>query len=434
MSQNKQSLSFYERFLLSVLGANKELAEQNWEDGPILTTLALQLIGTFVLLFCLQAAAFTVLSGELWIGLLVGFVTASLIISADRILISGDWYMEGEYWHLFHKNPDNPRLKEIARSRYIKMAVRYAIGIIVSISVVTIATPTLFIYEIDSELTKDNFTNENQEAIKRGAEITISKKEGYQAANEYVDTIKNNLDAHQNRLKDLLSSSANDPEIANIISQIATTREEISIADKARIYAEDRREQERLGIISNRQDDKGIEASGKAGCKQRCLYWDAQAKNHKERSDELKADLENLETKLSSLRGNTSTQRQSEIDRVREQITKLQQDYDDARLQVENARNDWINHQNEYESKIGIEYGIPYQKAGLKRTMNAYDDVLSSTQSSGRRMLDLLKIFAVFLETIVFTSKLFGTSRNYSCAVYEHHQAKWSKNSPLKEV
>ena len=57
MESKAKRLGYINSFLLSVLGVDKELAAQHWEDGPILTTLALQLIGTFFLFFVLQSAA-----------------------------------------------------------------------------------------------------------------------------------------------------------------------------------------------------------------------------------------------------------------------------------------------------------------------------------------------------------------------------------------
>jgi hypothetical protein len=44
---SQKKLSRVNLLLLSVLGVDKELAAEHWEDGPILITLSLQLIGTF---------------------------------------------------------------------------------------------------------------------------------------------------------------------------------------------------------------------------------------------------------------------------------------------------------------------------------------------------------------------------------------------------
>lgn len=423
-----KKLSKVNSILLSVLGVDKELAAEHWEDGPILITLSLQLIGTFLLLFSLQSAAFYVLSKVVWVALPMGFLSAFLIISADRILISGDWYLEGEYWHIYHKNPQSPELSKISKKRWAKMGVRYIIGIIISVSIVTIATPALFSLEIQTELDKKNFYEENKDAVFDIGEKAKAKENDYVNAKSFQEALKKELDQKIIHLSKLQNSSIDDPIVKQFQSQLSNLRNKLRALKDDYRDAKDRESRERLGIKSNIETKDGISDSGIKGCGDNCVYWQNKA-------GQLESDIESIENQIQVVDGQLTDQEfkvnfrsTNEITKLEEDVERIKQQYIVAQKNTETARGEWSNYKDNRLAKVGKEdgVGISFEKAGLKRVVDEYDELLSDASISTNTMLWLLKIFAVFLETIVFTSKIFGTSRNYSCALYERHKAKWA--------
>lgn len=422
----QQKNDAFSSLLLSILGADKSVAAKNWEDGPILTTLAAQLIGTFFLLFALQSAAFYVLSNNVWIGLFMGCLSAFLITSADRILISGDWYIEGEYWYLYHRNPNDDRLKEITLKRWMKMGVRYLIGIVISVSIVTIAAPALFTLEIETHLDKYNFNELNREAVNDGVIYSDAKADSHRQAKEYQESIKRELDERNRQLSNITSNLSSDQIISSLNIEVKKLKDEIDVFDKEILLAKTFEEQERLGIKSSLENNKGIQASGRRGCGELCLYWQSQAKQYALVRESSIQKLHNAESQLEERIILLSLNKEDEIEKISAEISALRQQYDSAKISAELARDEWLGYKDERMAKIGNEYGIAFEKAGLRRIMDAYDELINGASDSAKTMLLLLKVFAVFLETIVFTSRLFGTSRNYSCALYEKHMLKWS--------
>ncbi|WP_018416226.1 DUF4407 domain-containing protein [Teredinibacter turnerae] len=419
-------LGLINSLLLSVLGVDRKLAAEHWEDGPILTTLALQLVGTFFLLFTLQSAAFYVLSKVVWVACCMGFLSAFLIISTDRILISGDWYLEGEYWHIYHKNPNSPELAKITSKRWAKMLVRYLIGVVISVSIVTIATPALFALEIRTELDKSNL-DENKDTIEKLADQRQARKEDYENAKSYQESLKKELDQTVASLANLRNTSLSDPLISQFQSQINDLQERSQKLNDDFRYAKDRESRERYGLTGDVGND-GIEESGKKGCGERCVYWRSKAEQIDEEKENIKLQIGQIQKSIDDQNLRIGVRMEGDLKKLEDQISSLKIQYAGAKENTEIARRAWSEFDQTMLPKVGKEegLGVSFEKAGLRRVVDAYDDLVSDASSSTTTMLWLLKVFAVFLETIVFTSKIFGTSRNYSCALFERHKAKWA--------
>lgn len=421
------NINIVDRIALRVLGVDPEIADQTPEDKYILNTLAYQLVGTLLLLFVLQTSAFYMLSKSLYISIPIGFLTASLIVATDRILLTGDWYLEGQYWYIFHKDKHDPRLKRIVIERWIKMGFRFAFGVVISVSIVTIASPSIIDPEINTRLDE-----ENQE--KNSTEF------------EEIDGNKEYLESDYLKLKD---------EHQNLLDQISSTRDLIKQKKNLQIGNESITENERVILDQIKEIDEEIKRlrseitqnqqladnerlgvrrfgteSGLKGCGKRCESYLSYVKAYTTELESNEADRARLSNELTqrrALKTETIKNLNENINGEESALNALLSREQELSNRVDEAFNRQESYRNERYSQVGKTIGKSYDKGGLVRYFNAFYHVLDQEAlPETKNIFFLVKIFAIFLETIVFTSKLFGSARNYSCALYESHMHKWS--------
>lgn len=409
---------WFDNWLLAVANVDARLARTVPEDWLTLRGLGYQFLGIWMLLVVVQGIAFLTVSGQEWIGFGLALLSATIIVLADRQFIANDYMAEGEYWFRYDQDPNDPRLSELRWKRWLGTAVRYGFGIVISIAVVTIATPGLFLYEITAEVHR--LRNERNPVAE--AEI-VDYRKGQQRIWDSKRGEVVMLDGQIQKTQEALTALQATPSTtSNVDSQVGTMS-----AEEQRL-----RLQANLAERCAMAEERGLEvadcasqipASNLAGCFERCAYWKNLASSYVASADVLKADRERLVSETAERGSQLATR----IDSLATDLEQLRETRIAAARDEAAARKAWEQSDATYGTtrRRDADY-IDTPVGGIKIVYDAMEHVLSDASATTLRMLFYLKVFLIFLESIVFTSRLFGTARSYTKANYIRYHMRWS--------
>lgn len=379
--------------------------------------LGLQFIGIFILILFLQGYAFTILFGYQWvIGFASAFLTASLIMMADRAFLGHDYYLEGEYYYIKAANADDPRLAPLYRKRILHLSIRYAFGLTTSLAIVHFAEPGILASEVAQELhIRENVRNEQ---IFADAEIYRSGlMDEHNQLKTSIPALRAEMEALRAEISLIAGGNAAATRDLTLVAQITKLEEEAASSAK-----EAARLKRCASVEANGTSDPvcpEVVASGITGCREKCREWydlanSEQQKSiaHRQSAAQLRKQLETLQSAADNVPSIRPTL-EAQLAELANQLSSAQQRYAMISDDINNMVADWIADRKQLDDyDTSGRYGIVrvYNAVGfVKENIMEYN----TTQT-----IIFLKIFIVFLETIVFTSRLLGSSQCYTVAMY----------------
>ncbi len=415
MSQNiNVSPHFIEFFFVRFLGVNRILLENSMGDKHILVTLGYQLFATLLLLFTLQYSAFLILTQSPSISALFAFLSSTIIISTDRILIASDWYHEGEYWHIKDNTDDEELLKKIHNDRLKRFGLRLLLGVFISFSIVSIATPALFWSEI-------RYGQQREKQVDLYENSLIDQE--YKNKQDQLEALSRDI---EDKKEVILQYEKETGRVRDDMSRNPFTKD-----DEAN-YQEALKDLENANVKAEREDNfatmekaggtRDGRGSGDPGPGDR--YNDHIAKR-----DEAIIEVNGIDKRIDAFEA-----KKKEIVNFQMRINELTNPINSTQEEINNIMNEraqlkaeLVNYKTIEKQKIITgERGAKNEEGGLKNVFDSYYKLKNGDESIGIKeatfdthlMLFLIKIFAILLEIMVFLSKFFGHAREYSKAVY----------------
>jgi hypothetical protein len=412
-----EKLGFVSRFLMRLAGLQPDLAVQHPYELPQLKGLGYQFFGVFLLLFFIQGYAFSLLLGEQWwIGYGFAFLTASIIMSADRAFLSHDYYLEGELEYARLQNPDDLKIPKLEKKRLTSLFVRYAFGIVISVAVVHFAEPGILAPEVQSythaeEVLRNSKTYDDIDAFEE-----TKFKENASVLKELA-ILREARTKAQTELDDLIDASELVvPQISQ--EEIRTLKSKSTQLELDALRFDDCAQAEATGTADASCPE--VKPSGIPGCRERCKRWQKKASSARASSKLIAAEISSMREGAIDLANNVQEARSSEVGRLEDYINKL----DSELVRKENAQksgfsasldqmkqyNDIRKEQPDFDDS---------GKHGVVRSYNAVHDIKEDQMKPGTKFtLLLLKVFLVVLESIVFTSRLLGSNKSYTVAMH----------------
>ena len=399
-----EKLSIFDKFWLSILGTDLEIAKSAREDLPLLRTNAYLLFATWILFFALQAFAITVIFDNRYAGLLVGLLSASILILVDRSIVASDWFAEGKIEYLDHNyKASDDYLASLRAARRRALSVRMLVGVVISVVVTTVASWGLFPTEFQHIADLENQAAEENTPIETGIDSCIS------LVNEHVSNLKKDVDTFCGAARNTASAdmesllpagyAAATQAIAQLDSEIADAR----CRHKDAIDG--------LGAERTNSDFKP-----KCSSIQRVDKRGGEGAQYNAWKDLKKDSLELIDLLTSQRATHIAELARYDIGEVRQTARNR---CVEARGAFEHAQLSQPSNVANCTSVRRTDAYTAQQSFGLLNTMNYYELMMQAALPGASIKLWCIKLFYVLLEISVFISRLFSPAASYSRKLYE---------------
>jgi len=411
-------INFWNRILYAIGGVDAEIAEKALSEKPSLRSIGLQLIGIFVLLFLIQGYAFTTMLGHLGnVGWFLGLLSASIILVTDRVFIYNDFLNEGELCVAKYEVQDAAMLNSLRVKRIFYLGLRYVFGIVVSIIIVQMAEPGFLRPEVFQNLKAAEMERNSayHEDVIKYESIELEKLADI---NEQLSLLLGQEAEISAQMQKITLDGS--PNVTSPVSlREARELESLAFQDEQKAIRFDAcADAERTGVVNT--DCIEVIPSGVPKCGEKCKAWANKAKQARATA-KLKRDR--VKKLLARAEEEQSGQVQSldqQLTALKSRLTSIQSDiefYRGEKQYLEQVMPENIKQYTE-DRKSNPSYDDSGE-SGIVRSYNAVHKIRTEQMEEGtKKTLFLLKIFVIFLESIVFTSRLFGTNPIYSTHIY----------------
>lgn len=395
-------LRFFVRQLLRVLGVRLDLVAQYPHDIPQLRNLSLQLVITFLLLWALQGVAIAMITKSLYVGLIAGFITTSIITMANRAFLAADFRADGELQWAQLNGGSQDAIKKIKSRHRVSLLLRYLFSALISFCVVTLASLALIRFEIETEIAAD------VAEIRKPCTFTLRDYREYLEAQqvEQRKIYEAAMQAYHADMPTLGSLEALDNEVQGL-RELTQSLEEERAATLLLIDGEERGK----ATVSSQLVDTNERLTGIAGCGRACAQL-------KKRLADLNQSIEQNRQQIKQLTEEKTFQ-QSDLFALREAYRQSEPVYQGVTDEEINAR---IMAKKAVLSEDIPECNPEYQSAGIVRVLVAAQEVYQGNSFWVNVRLSIVFFWVLLMETMVFTTAWVTRCRVYSLALWKDSQ------------